>query len=135
VSKPPTVTELTWAHDLVFDAVSGAQSLRLDGDSRAGASPMQLLAIALAGCMSMDVAHVLARGRHPVRAIRSRLVAERSPDDPHRFVAVAIHFAVEGAVPRDAVERAMQLSHDKYCSVWHSMRQDIPFTADADVIP
>jgi putative redox protein len=133
VSKPPTIAELTWQRDLVFEAISGAQRLTIDGDGRQGPSPVQTLAVSVAGCMAVDVAHILARGRHPFRAIRSRIVADRAATEPHRFVKIALSFTVEGDVPGDAVERAIALSHDKYCSVWHSMREDIAFSTSYDV--
>jgi putative redox protein len=133
--KPPATADLTWTHDLVYEATSGTESMTIDGDSREGPSPVQLLAIALAGCMSVDVAHVLRKGRHPVRAIRSRIVADRAPDDPHRFLRVSLEFSVEGAVAPDVVARAIALSRDKYCSVWHSMREDIALTTAYDVRP
>ena len=89
---------------------------------------MQALGAALAGCMTIDVAYLLTRGRHQLRALRSRLTADRAQEDPHRFVRMTLHVIVEGSVPRDAVERAIALSREKYCSVWHSMRQDLEFT-------
>jgi putative redox protein len=107
--------------------------MTLDSAGAAGPSPVQALGFALAGCMTTDVAHILTRGRHPFRALRSHLVADRAPDDPHRFVRVTLQITVEGDVPADAVDRAIALSRDKYCSVWHSMRQDIEFTVTADV--
>jgi putative redox protein len=85
--------------------------------------------------MSVDVAHILSKGRNPFRALRSHLTAERAQEDPHRFVRATLAFTVEGDVPADAVARAIALSHDKYCSVWHSMRQDIEFTTTFDVLP
>ena len=78
--------------------------------------------------MATDVAYILTKGRHPFRALRSHLVADRAPG---RSASVRedgrCTFDVEGAVPADAVERAIALSHEKYCSVWHSMQQDIDF--------
>ena len=102
--------------------------MTLDSAGLAGPSPMQALGFAIAGCMTTDVAHILTRGRHPFRARRSHLVADRAQDEPHRFVRMSLHITVEGEVPGDAVERAIALSKEKYCSVWHSMRQDIEFT-------
>jgi putative redox protein len=134
VPKPPVVAHLSWKHSLVFDAVSGENSIVIDSDSREGPSPVQTLAISLAGCMSIDVAHILIRGRNPFRALGCELVAERASENPHRFIGVTIQFTVEGDVPDEAVARAIQLSHDTYCSVWHSMRQDIPFTTSFQVI-
>lgn len=90
--------------------------------------------MALAGCMSIDVAHMLARGRRSPRAMRLRLVGDRAQEDPHRFLQVTLHFTIEGDVPSEVVERAIRLSREKYCSVWHSMRQDIDFRVTFDLV-
>jgi putative redox protein len=135
VAKPPTIADLTWQHDLVFEATSATQRLTLDGDSRLAPSPIQALAISLAGCMAVDLAHILTKGRHPFRAIRAHIVADRAQDTPHRFVKVTLTFTVEGDLSSESVGRAIALSHDKYCSVWHSMRQDIAFTTAFEVQP
>ena len=47
------------------------------------------------------------------------------PEEPRRFHHISLHYTITGAVPAPTVERAIQLSREKYCSVWHSMRQDI----------
>jgi putative redox protein len=133
VARPPTVVDLTWIDELTFSGTSDKASMTLDSAGIAGPSPVQALGFALAACMTTDVAHILTKGRHPFRALRSHLVADRSPDDPHRFVRMTLHVTVEGDVPADAVARAIALSRDKYCSVWHSMRQDIAFTTTHDV--
>jgi putative redox protein len=135
VAKPPTVIDLTWLGDLRFAGRSDHTSITLDSAGLAGSSPMQALGFAVAGCMTTDVAHILTKGRHPFRALRSRLVADRSQDDPHRFVRMTLHVTVEGPVPAGAVERAIALSREKYCSVWHSMRQDIEFTTTHAIHP
>jgi putative redox protein len=133
-SKPPTIADLEWRGDLTFSAASGAVSVVIDGHSAAGPSPVQALAIALAGCMSTDVVDIIAKGRHSLRALRSHVVGHRAQENPHRFTRVELHFTVEGAVPAAAVERAIALSRDKYCSVWHSMRQDIELVVTFDVL-
>jgi putative redox protein len=134
VSKPPTIADLTWIGDLTFSAAINHASLTIDSAGVAGPSPVDALAGALAGCMATDVAHVLTKGRHPMRGLRAHLVGNRAQEDPHRFLAVDLHFIVEGAVPSEAVARAIALSREKYCSVWHSMRQDIDFRVTFDVI-
>ena len=128
-AKPPVpvVLDLDWEGDLRFRGASGAISLVLDSEGQAGPSPVQALAFALAGCMSIDVVHILTRGRLPLQALRAHLEAERHPQDPKRLVGVRLHFAVAGDVPADKVERAIALSREKYCSVWHSLRPDIDF--------
>jgi putative redox protein len=129
MAKAPTTLEIVWTHDLIFEGRSEHASMVLDSAGLAGPSPVQALAFALAGCMGMDVVHILKKGRYDLRGLKVSLVAERAQDNPHRVIAVAIDVAVTGPVPRDQIQRAIDLSHEKYCSVWHSMRQDIPLTA------
>jgi putative redox protein len=135
VAKPPTVAELTWIGDLKFAGVSGATAMTIDGDSTAGPSPVQALAFALAGCMATDVVFILTKGRHPIRGLRAHLTAHRAQKEPHRFLKVDLRFDLDGAVPADAVERAIALSREKYCSVWHSLNHDIDFQVTCDVHP
>ena len=125
--KPPTTLELVWERELVFAGQSGAASMVLDSAGEAGPSPVQALAFALAACMGMDVVHILTKGRYDLHGLRVALTGERAPDNPHRFTSVTLDFAVTGPVPKDQIQRAIDLSHEKYCSVWHSMRQDIAF--------
>jgi putative redox protein len=127
-AKAPTTLEIVWTHDLVFEGRSSHATMVLDSAGKAGPSPVQALAFALAGCMGMDVVYILTKGRHDLRGLKVSLVADRAQDDPHRVTAVAIDFAVTGNIPREQVQRAIDLSHEKYCSVWHSMRQDIAVT-------
>ena len=60
-----------------------------------------------------------------LKALDVELHATRAETDPRRFVGVRLHFAVQGAVDPAQLDRAIALSRDKYCSVWHSLRQDI----------
>lgn len=131
--KPPLVAELLWTDHLRFGATSGPQAIVVDGDGAAGPSPMQLAAFGLAGCMAADVVAILQKGRHPLSGLRMSFNGERAPEAPRRFVSISLHFHVTGAVPSDAVERAIALSREKYCSVWHSMRPDIIFHTSFDV--
>jgi putative redox protein len=134
VPKPPVLAQLTWKHGLVFDATSGTQAVVLDGDSAEGPSPVQTLVLSIAGCMAADLAHILTKGRIAFRAIRAEVVADRAQENPHRIVSVALRFQIEGSVPPAAVDRAIALSRDTYCSVWHSMRQDIQFTTSFEIV-
>lgn len=131
--KPPTRAELTWEHDLVFQAKSGAVRTALDSASVAGQSPMQALAFGLAGCMAMDLVHILQKGRLGLKGLKVEFTGHRRQQTPHHFVAVDLHFTVGGDIPADQVQRAIDLSRDKYCSVWHSMRQDIELNVTFEV--
>jgi len=131
--KPPVVVELTWDGDLRFRGHAGQAPVVVDSDGRAGPSPVQSLALALAGCMSVDVVHILEKGRQPLRGLRASLRAQRAGEDPHRLVRVDLHFEVSGEIAPDKVERAIALSREKYCSVWHSLRPDIEFETAFEV--
>ena len=133
--KAPLTVDLVWEHDLVFGGRSKDASITLDSGGHAGPSPVQALAFALAGCMGMDVVHILRKGRHDLRGLAVTLIADRAQEDPHRITGVAVRFAVTGPVPDEQVRRAIELSHTKYCSVWHSLRQDIAFTTEFAVTP
>ena len=131
--KPPARVELTWEHDLVFTATSGSVGMTLDSAAVEGPSPMQALAFGLAGCMAMDLLHILQKGRHQFTAVGAQLTGQRSPVDPRRFTQIDLHFTVTGTVPDAVVQRGIDLSREKYCSVWHSMRQDIGMTVTFEV--
>jgi putative redox protein len=133
--KPPTVVRLKWEEGLRFSATHLAHSWMLDGKNEAGPSPVIALASALAGCMAIDIVHILIKGRHKVGALDAEFTGERADADPKRFTRIDLTFAVSTAAPLEAVERAVELSHEKYCSVWHSMRQDIEFHTSVEVTP
>jgi putative redox protein len=128
--KPSVVTDLTWQDELKFAGRSGDVALTLDSASKAGPSPMQLLGFGLAGCMAMDVVHILRKGRQDLRGLTVHLVGRRAETEPRRFLAIDLRFEVTGPVPVEQVERAIRLSREKYCSVWHSMREDIALTTE-----
>lgn len=132
--KPPVDAELIWADGLRFGATSGSNAIVVDGDSAAGPSPMQLAAFGVAGCMAIDVVSILQKGRHPLSALRVSFSGERAEVPPRHFTSITLRFHVGGAVPPEAVERAIQLSREKYCSVWHSFRRDIVFTTAFDIV-
>ncbi len=96
--------------------------------------PMQALAVSLAGCMAIDVVDILQKGRFPLDGMTVRLESERRPEPPRHVTRVAFHFVVSGdGIPADRVERAIELSRERYCSVWHSLRPDIDFRATFEV--
>jgi len=133
--KPPAplVLDLEWEGALRFRGTAGAVSLVLDSASAAGPTPVQALAFGLAGCMAIDVVHILKKGRLEPRSLKAHLEAERAPDDPKRLVSVRLHFVVSGEATADRVERAIALSRETYCSVWHSLRPDIDFRTSFEV--
>jgi putative redox protein len=124
-AQPPAVVSLTWDGRLKFTAREGVHEWGLDGRNEAGPSPVVALASALAGCMAIDVVFILTKGRFDVRSFGASLTGYRADTEPRRFVKIDLRFTIDTNAPPDQVERAIALSREKYCSVWHSMRQDI----------
>lgn len=133
--KPPITATLVWQGDLRFSARTAKSEITLDSDGIAGPTPPEAVAMALAGCMAIDVADIVTKGRHPMTALEASISGQRLDDPPRRFVSFTLSFLVTGDVPSHAVERAIQLSRDKYCSVWHSLQRDIQFETTYEVRP
>jgi putative redox protein len=131
---PPLVLELDWEGELRFKSRTNGATVHLDAAAKTGPTPVQALAYGLAGCMAIDVVNILTRARTPPRSLQARLSGEQAGTSPKRFTAFQLHFRLEGDVPPDRVERAIQLSRDTYCSVWHSLRQDITFETSFEVV-
>lgn len=133
--KPPLTATLVWLGDLRFSAVCGSSQMTVDSDGVAGPTPPQAVAVGLAGCMAIDVVDIVTKGRHPISGLETSLVGRRLDDPPRRFVSFVVHFKVTGAVPDAVVARAIELSRDKYCTVWHSLRSDITLDTSFEVLP
>ncbi len=133
--KPPLTISLTWDHALEFTGEAGKHEVGMDGASYTAPSPMQMLALSLAGCMAIDVVHILTKGRHTITSLTASFTGERSQDEPHRFVKIDLKFALTSTASADQVQRALDLSRTKYCSVWNSLSQDIEFTTSFDLTP
>ena len=79
--------------------------------------PMELLLAGAGGCTAYDVVLMLKRGRHAVSGCTVKLSSERADTDPKVFTKIHMHFTVTGSsIPASAVERAIAMSHEKYCS-------------------
>ena len=132
-ANPPTTVELIWSEGLRFGATAGKNAIVVDGDGTAGPSPVQVAAIGLAGCMGADVAAILEKGRQPFTGLRVSFSGERAATPPRRFTRITLQFHISGTVSPEAVERAIAMSRETYCSVWHSMRQDIEFVTSFEI--
>ena len=121
--------DLRWlGSGLEFEATRGDHTTPIDGNSAVAASPVGLLLEALAGCAAADVVDILKKGRQELTGLTVRASAERNEDPPRYFKRVDMEFVVAGTVDPRKAERAVQLSFDKYCSVYHSLRPDIELT-------
>ncbi len=87
------------------------------GGQNLAARPMETVLAGTGGCTAYDVVLILKRGRHDVRGCQVKVDAERAEQDPKVFTRIAMHFVVTGrGLPPAAVERAIALSHERYCS-------------------
>ena len=110
------VAETGSGHTLAMDGAPDAVKPENGGQNLAP-RPLELLLAGAGGCTAYDVVLILKRGRHAVSGCTVKLTAERAPVDPKVFTAINMHFTVTGkAVPATAVERAIAMSHEKYCS-------------------
>ena len=108
----------TWTGAMKFDAVArSGHALLIDGDSKVASSPMELVLEALCACTAVDVVSILQKKREPFTAVEVRASAEKAAEPPRVFTAIEVVYRVAGKVSRRAVEHAVQLSEEKYCSV------------------
>jgi putative redox protein len=97
--------------------------------------PMEMVLLGTGGCTAYDVVLILKRGRHDVQGCEVRLQAERSPADPKVFTRIHFHFTVRGrGLRREVVERAVHLSHEKYCSASIMLAKTARIEVAIDVI-
>lgn len=126
---------LTWRGEgLRFDAERGGVRSAIDGDGDAALSPVALLVASLAACSAADVVDILRKGRQDVRGLEVSTRAERRVDPPRRLTRVEMEFRVYGDVDPKKAERAVALSFEKYCSVYHSLRDDIALEWTVSVV-
>lgn len=110
------VAETGSGHMLNMDGAPDAAKPELGGQNLAP-RPMEMLLTGMGGCSAYDVVLILRRGRHAIQGCSVRLQAQRAEQDPKVFTRIHMHFTVTGkSLPSSAVERAIQLSHEKYCS-------------------
>ena len=133
--KPPVTVELVWTGELQFGATTGGNAFIADSNGVAGPSPMQLMAVGVTTCMAADIVSILQKGRHPFTALRATCTAQRLPEPPRRFTSITLHFHVIGDVPEAALSRAIDLSRDKYCSAWNSIRTDVTLATTFTITP
>lgn len=119
---------LTWNGDLRFEARAGDLAVPMDSSGETGTTPPVLLLEALAGCMAIDVVDILKKGRQELRGMEIQISGDRMPDPPRYFTDVHMTFELDGPVAEAKADRAVQLSMDKYCSVFHTLRSDLTFT-------
>lgn len=96
--------------------------------------PMETVLAGTGGCTAYDIVLILKRGRHAVTGCTVKLEAERAAEDPKVFTKIRLHFTVTGrGIPASAVERAVAMSHDKYCSATIMLARTADITTSFEV--
>lgn len=129
-----------WAEGRTFIGTSGTGHSIVFGNPhddgpRPGPSPMELMLIGAGGCASYDVVHILEKGRQMIEDCTVTLDADRAETDPKVFTRVHMHFTVSGrGIDPKRVERAVNLSVEKYCSASAILAATATLTHDFKVI-
>jgi putative redox protein len=114
---------------------AGGPTLLVDGEKKESPSPVDALVISLASCSAIDVVDYLEKRRTPPTAASVSVRFSRAADYPRRLTDVHLTFRVSTDAPREHVERAVQLSFDRYCSVAGSLAPDIRMGWDIELGP
>jgi putative redox protein len=129
------------AGGMAFVAETGSgHLLTMDGAPDGGGRnlaprPMETVLAGTGGCTAYDVVLILKRGRHDVRGCRVTLKAERAATEPKVFTAIHMHFIVTGrGLKQEVVERAVALSHEKYCSASIMLAKTAAITTSVEIV-
>jgi putative redox protein len=106
----------------------------VDGDKKTGNSPMELVLIGLCGCTGYDVASILRKKREPFSSLEVRAVAERAATPPTVYTDIRLIYRVGGNVSHKAVEDAVKLSEEKYCSVSAMLQKTAKITFEIEYV-
>lgn len=124
--------KVTWQGQMSFTGTADTGfNLSLGADPKVGGHndgfrPMELMALSLAGCTAMDVISILSKKRQQVNAFEVRVHAERADEHPTVFTHVQIEYLIEGnQIDPAAVERAIDLSANKYCPAQHMLNKAV----------
>lgn len=134
--------KVRWSGEgMSFIAETGSNhALVMDGAPEAGGRnlaprPMEMLLAGAGGCTAFDVVMILKKGRHAVSGCEVSLSADRADTDPKVFTRIHFHFRVSGkALKHEAVARAIDLSHEKYCSATIMLGQTAAITHDFEIV-
>lgn len=128
--SPVTKATLSWERDLIFlGRTQRGYEIEFDAEIQWGCAPTESLLLSLAGCMSIDVVSFLRKMRAKLTSFKIEIIGERNPTPPQYYKAIEmiLHISGENITPKQ-IEKAIALSQEKYCSVYHSLRKDLKVT-------
>ncbi|HHB90199.1 MAG TPA: OsmC family peroxiredoxin [Anaerolineae bacterium] len=132
----PTLATVHWVDGLQFEAISQeGYQFTIDGKRETGVGPMDLLLFGLAGCTAVDVVIILKKQRQPVQGVTVKVRGERATEHPKVFTKIHIEYLVTGDLDPKKVERAIQLSEEKFCSASAMLRKTAEITHSYQILP
>src|SRR6202451_1605618 len=125
----------TWIDHQRFTGIADSgHAIVVDGDKAGGNSPMELVLIGLCGCTAYDVVSILQKKREPFTSLEVRAQAERASAPPSVYTEIKLMYRVGGKVSHKAVEDAVRLSKEKYCSVSAMLAKTAKITAEIEYL-
>ncbi len=123
---------LTWDKDLIFvGRTQRGYEVEYDAQQQWGCSPTETLLLSVAGCMAIDMVSFLKKMKCEIKTYKMDIVGERNPTPPQYYTSMEMIISVTGTeLTAKKLERAISLSHEKYCSVYHSLRKDMKMKVD-----
>ena len=109
----------------------------IDGNTQESISPVETLLVSLATCMGSDIMDIGVKSRLPITSLEVKASGMRNPEPPRRYLSARLVFIVGGVSDEDApkLDRALALSEEKYCSVIHTLRRDLPVELELVRLP
>ena len=123
---------LTWDKDLIFTGrTNRGYEVEYDALQQWGCSPTETLLLSVAGCMGIDMVSFLKKMKCEIKSYKMDIMGERNPTPPQYYTSIDMVISVSGTgLTAKKLERAISLSHEKYCSVYHTLRKDIKVKVD-----
>jgi len=121
---------LEWDKDLIFNVrTQMGYEIEYDANLQWGCAPTETLLTSVAGCMAIDVFYFLKKMRADIKSFKIDFTGIRKPDPPQYYKSIDLVIKIEGeGITPKKMDRAISLSHDKYCSVYNALRKDIEVT-------
>jgi putative redox protein len=130
--------KVQWIGEQKFVATSpSGHALAMDSDrsSNTGPGPMELLLMALGACTATDIVIIMEKKRQKLKSLEVICSGERATDYPQVWSKLEILFRLRGKLEESAVERAIQLSEEKYCSVAATLKKSADLTWRYEILP
>ena len=133
--RPVNTATLTWDKDLIFlGRTPRGFELDFDAEAQWGCIPTESLLLSVAGCLAIDVVSFVTKMKAKITKFKIDIAGERNPTPPQYYTKIdmVLHIAGENITPKK-LDRAISLSQEKYCSVYHSLRKDLQVNVNYEI--